>query len=229
VALWLRYMRLSACAYGVHFMTVTGVCDPHLLVMGDAAALYERTGIAQEKIIHVVWENEGYAAPAWLLVQDDLTHAVCLVISVYIHKHVLSLARARAHSLSHARTHTNKQTHTHTHKQGSKNNSDWLSNLRCANVDVRQVSFAPIVGLFPSNNRPLLQKTNEGVRQGDHFGPSIALSEEAQILKSLRPSIFTVKSLRKYLRAFPHQREHFFTLWCRHRLVAGGTYSESTR
>jgi len=175
MALWLRYMRLSACAYGVHFMTVTGVCDPHLLVMGDAAALYERTGIAQEKIIHVVWENEGYAAPAWLLVQDDLTHAVCLVISVYMHKHILS----RALSLS--RTHTRK--HTHTHKQGSKNNSDWLSNLRCANVDVRQVSFASIVGLFLSNNRPLLQKTNEGVRQGDHFGPGIALSEEAHILK----------------------------------------------
>ncbi len=114
MALWLRYMRLSACAYGVHFMTVTGVCDPHLLVMGDAAALYERTGIAQEKIIHVVWENEGYAAPAWLLVQDDLTHAVCLVISVYMHKHILSRARARAHSLSHARTHANTHTHTQT-------------------------------------------------------------------------------------------------------------------
>ena len=115
IALWLRYMRLSACAYGVQFMTVTGVCDPHLLVMGNAAALYERTGITQDKVIHAVWENEGYAAPAWLLVQDDSTHAVCLVIS------------------------------------GSKNNSDWLSNLRCANVHIKQ---------------------------GDHFGDGIALSEE---------------------------------------------------
>jgi len=121
VALWLRYMRLSACAYGVHFMTVTGVCDPHLLVMGDAAALYERTGIAQEKIIHAVWENEGYAAPAWLLVQDDLTHAVCLVISVYLHKHILGMrtqthTRARSLSLSRTHTHTHSLSLTHTHR-----------------------------------------------------------------------------------------------------------------
>lgn len=95
LALWLRYMRLSACAYGVHFMTVTGVTDPKNLLIGDVRTLYERTGIKEDHIIHACWETGGYAAPAWLLVQDDQTRAVCLVIS------------------------------------GSKNNSDWLSNLRC--------------------------------------------------------------------------------------------------
>ena len=113
LALWLRYMRLSSCAYGVQFMTVTGVCDPKHLLLGIEVALYERTGIPSDKIIHAVWESEGYAQPAWMLVQDDQTHAVCLVIS------------------------------------GSKSNSDWLSNLRCANVNISPEHFGnlPIKGL----------------------------------------------------------------------------------
>ena len=113
VALWLRYMRLSACAYGAQFMTVTGVLDPKHLLFGSERALYERTGIPADKIIHAVWESQGYAQPAWILVQDDQTHAVCLVIS------------------------------------GSKSNSDWLSNLRCANVEIGREHYGnlPIEGL----------------------------------------------------------------------------------
>jgi len=109
LALWLRYMRLSSCAYGVSFMTITGVTDPKNLLLGDVRTLFERTGITEDNIIHACWQTEGYAAPAWLLVQDDLSHAVCLVIS------------------------------------GSKNNSDWLSNLRCANVEIKSDHIGPLV------------------------------------------------------------------------------------
>jgi len=108
LALWLRYMRLSSCAYGVAFMTTTGVTDAKNLFLGNERTVYERTGIPPDKIIHAVWEAEGYAQPGWILVQDDQTHAVCLVIS------------------------------------GSKSNSDWLSNLRCANVDISQDHYGSL-------------------------------------------------------------------------------------
>jgi hypothetical protein len=71
LALWLRYMRLSSCAYGVVFMTATGVTDAKNLFLGNERTVYERTGISPDKIIHAVWEAEGYAQPGWLLVQDD--------------------------------------------------------------------------------------------------------------------------------------------------------------
>ena len=45
LALWLRYMRLSCCAYGVQFQTITGVTDPKNMLLGDARTLYERTGM----------------------------------------------------------------------------------------------------------------------------------------------------------------------------------------
>ncbi len=52
-------------------MTATGVTDAKNLLLGNERTVYERTGISQDKIIHAVWEAEGYAQPGWLLVQDD--------------------------------------------------------------------------------------------------------------------------------------------------------------
>ena len=46
------------------------------VLLGSERCLYERTGIPPSKIIHACWESEGYASPAWLLVQDDQTRAV---------------------------------------------------------------------------------------------------------------------------------------------------------